>query len=92
MAHTPAPWIAGSQGKARVVYVGPDMMFVPGPFDDRHVEGNARLIAAAPETLKALQELLDELDRIGILGIMGANEVLDQAEAAIAKATTEEGN
>lgn len=49
---------------------------------------NARLIAAAPELLEALTELLDQLETIGIPEWSGAEGLsLDQARTAIAKAT-----
>ena len=52
--HTPGPWSTGTQGgDGQVVYVGADMMFVPG--SGPVTKANAELIAAAPK-LKAIVE------------------------------------
>ena len=50
---------------------------------------NARLIAAAPELLEALQKMLPELRGLSIVSDTAA-EMLREAEAAIAKATGEQ--
>lgn len=50
---------------------------------------NARLIAAAPELLEALQKMLPELRGLSIASDTAA-EMLREAEAAIAKATGEQ--
>ena len=93
MKHTPGPWITYETPHGDcIIGIGPDLE----PFCDHSVaevyldistdetldeaEANARLIAAAPELLAALVE------------IVSRNEVqswfnLDQARAAIAKAT-----
>jgi hypothetical protein len=91
--HTPGPWsiysitfkgyhqIAGAQG-GRLCQVL--------PFEDEY-KANARLIAAAPDLLAALQVLFDEADSFSIDGVyfnekcMG-HKGLDMARAAIAKA------
>ena len=52
-------------------------------------EANARLIAAAPELLEALQKMLPELRGLSIVSDTAA-EMLREAEAAIAKATGEQ--
>ena len=52
-------------------------------------QANARLIAAAPELLEALQKMLPELRGLSIVSDTAA-EMLREAEAAIAKATGEQ--
>tara|TARA_R100001594_G_C3978294_1_gene249434 strand:+ start:491 stop:658 length:168 start_codon:yes stop_codon:yes gene_type:complete len=50
------------------------------------VNNDARLIAAAPELLEALRDLLDQLEGIGIPDWHGAEGLsLKQARAAIAQ-------
>lgn len=52
-----------------------------------HVWDNVRLIAAAPELLDAVKELIDQLEGIGIPDWHGAEGLsLDMARAAINKA------
>ena len=54
--HSLGPWITGTQGgDGRVVYVGADMMFVPG--SGPTTKANARLIARAPQLLKIVEFL-----------------------------------
>lgn len=53
-------------------------------------EADARLVAAAPDLLEALEDLVYQLTRIGIPDWSGAEGLcLDQAWAAIFKATGE---
>jgi hypothetical protein len=81
--HTPAPWYvtaypAGTHAitaaNGRVVALTVRMID-----NDARPGADARLIAAAPETLDALQGLLDALP--------GAHPAIQSARAAIAKAT-----
>ena len=59
--HTPGPWSTGTQGgDGRVVYVGADMMFVPG--SGPVTEANAELIAAAPKLQAIVEGFLATLD------------------------------
>ena len=63
--------------------------------DDAENEANARLIAAAPETLAALKSLLDSIENVDFSVLDDAGLTYDripwaQAEAAIAKATGQE--
>ena len=84
--HTPGPWesgngttsIYGSDGKevARRIWHGPQ--------DDERSLANARLIAAAPELLAALERTLNWLTSYPGGGAM---ECYDHACTAIAKAT-----
>lgn len=91
MKHTPGPWTQGhtEEGKACVWldgHVEPDSgMGSVGTWIDCNTEENARLVAAAPELLEALQRLLAQDDN-------GEDEiwVRNKARAAIAKATGEQ--
>ena len=101
--HTPGPWEFGpnhsSTGLAGQLVVRPAGEFPHGEwvadvgsmYDD-HREANARLIAAAPELLAALQEVTMVLDRI--FGVEGrepdAESISGRARAAIAKATAQQ--
>ena len=59
--HTPGPWRTGTQGgDGRVVYVGADMMFVPG--SGPVTKANAELIANAPKLKAILEGFLGTLD------------------------------
>jgi len=77
--HTPGPWrVGGSTGCLHQIGIEPSIGCAYGATDSLH---NARLMAAAPELLAALErasELLSE-DRYA--------DALRQCRAAIAKAT-----
>ena len=60
-----------------------------GAREAEETRANARLIAAAPELLEALQKMLPELRGLSIVSDTAA-EMLREAEAAIAKATGEQ--
>ena len=81
--HTPGPWKASALG--RTVTDGAEQVVCrPSAYAnnaERQV-ANARLIAAAPELLDALQEIV-EAQKGGYLGCSH----IDAASAAIAKAT-----
>lgn len=80
MKHTPGPWrTTGSliSNESRVLVAS-----LSGASDDDVEAANARLIAAAPELLAALKEVV-EAQKGGYLG-WGH---IDAASAAIAKAT-----
>jgi hypothetical protein len=85
--HTPGPWAAagsivdGYRWDAPVV-LGKDKQFVAAVYSRLGVE-DACLIAAAPELLKALQDLLAQVEQYGHEPECGA------ARAAIAKAKGE---
>lgn len=74
---TPGPWYVGKtpKGYAYVAAVGIGNVVDAGAV----THANARLIAAAPELLSALQGVLRVADR--------ATDEFDAARAAIAKAT-----
>lgn len=100
--HTPGPWIACEyggygdyDGKCRVVLgEGGDIRTaVVLGFDTPENEANARLIAAAPDLLEALRYCRNSLKAVidGEGGIgLHAPEIIE-ADAAIAKATGQEG-
>ena len=95
-AHTPGPWKvvnhpkvahvdsqrsvgAGGNGMASVAWLTGGAL---------HQEANARLIAAAPELLEALERLASAWRRMGprTATIDGKPTAVEQADAAIAKA------
>lgn len=94
--HTPGPWFANFEaGRYVITYQGAfgpyRALAITGGFHPDH-EGNARLIAAAPELLEALTAATDALAG----GLWDSptkdehelcNEVIDACRAAIAKAT-----
>ena len=87
--HTKGPWVAHEYGSPKGSF------YVRGPNNERVVNGpsltnefNARLIAAAPDLLEALQRL------VNCYSVSSSRESRDscwnQARAAIAKATGEQ--
>ena len=81
--HTPGPWHVNELGnvadKTRIV-IG----VIATTFESYSGEANARLIAAAPDLLEALKEMLDGHED----ACTGYGEgAADKARAAIAKAT-----
>ena len=85
MNHTPGPWkYLGQNEESCFVGLGPDHKIAVGGFTWNDAEANARLIAAAPELLEALQMVLDYLNT-------GDMRPLDlrKASAAITKARGE---
>ena len=99
--HTPGPWYAlRGQRNISIRHKTGDKLLsmvnvasVRGKFPTDcpygSSEANARLIAAAPELLEALQKMLPELRGLSIVSDTAA-EMLREAEAAIAKATGEQ--
>ena len=102
-AHTPGPWRAGRNSHFWEVYperggdegipfaVGDVCVSEPGNPDGGLQEANARLIAAAPELLEALIDMvaiaqLDKWDQ----AVSGRQSFLWNAKVAIAKARGEE--
>ena len=94
MAHTPGPWRTRIS-HPRTVMAGGDR---PGPgvvvvatahdFDRNQAIANACLIAAAPELLAVLKELMGDDDGRSVpIGLVGVHsQVLGRMRAAIAKA------
>lgn len=87
-AHTPGPWAVSGAGRHALVR-GEDLTIVAVRHrleGDVH-EANACLIAAAPDLLEALEQLLDDLDALA--PAKPCIEAIEQAQAAIAKARGE---
>ena len=88
--HTPGPWRVVDSWNDHMVegQNGEEIIWQDGPHDTPTInEANARLIAAAPDLLAALEQLVavkDYSDRI-----WGATFDWDAARAAIAKAKGE---
>ena len=89
MTHSPAPWNVFQDVSLRHT-IGTathricDMWGSSPAFFTAEDRANARLIAAAPDTLAVLKELTAMLVNSGL---EGCDEILEQAEAAIDKAT-----
>lgn len=83
-ARTYGPWIVGSEDDSDFFLVGPDIDgLITAPIMRTHDEQLANLIAAAPELLEALKELLWSHE----IGVFMAGRGLSKARAVIAKAT-----
>lgn len=91
--YTPGPWVVGygdAVGIGEVFGVGldtepdwtPVCMLSLSENVNELDEANASLIAAAPDLLESLVHLVDGIESCGLTGVY-----LDQARAAIAKAT-----
>ena len=93
--HTPGPWKVLSEEAIRIKSQDGSLLAmlhhlrgvhgVNGRIPIEEVHANARLIAAAPELLEALKELLGLAERHGWLHV-----AVNNARAAIAKAEGEE--
>lgn len=77
--HTPGPWASKKIFTGSYHIQAGEQVVAHAGYEDR-AEANARLIAAAPDLLAALQGLLD-----GFSDYVGPN--INAARAAIAKAT-----
>ena len=87
MKHTPGPWRLDEGQSSRVYLIdGKDGAVGELVFAETRNPADARLIAAAPELLEALQELMD--DDAPWDGMRWA-DACDKARAAIAKARGE---
>jgi|694.fasta_scaffold03825_22 hypothetical protein len=102
--HTPGPWEIGrvsapNTGATPIRWKGENIAWACGKdsahrLDEATARANAQLVAAAPELLDALQELVDQLEGVGIAieeedsGQWHGAEGLSfaKARAAIAKA------
>ena len=71
--HTPGPWVVGPVDDTVVTHLGADgvryeVAQIDGDYNEPDLwpvmEANARLIAAAPDLLDALQNLLDEAEDV----------------------------
>lgn len=82
--HTPGPWAANPDG---LIHAGKNRLHIAQAATigmGHAAEGNARLIAAAPDLLAALQKLVRAIDRAPA---NFADGLADQAREVIAKAT-----
>lgn len=102
MAHTPGPWIVIHESRAQSRWIVGDNeggsiadCEPPGPWISRdEADANARLIAAAPEMLEALQALVAQILDYEKVNNLSPNpgrkycwDNTERAVAAIAKAT-----
>ena len=68
LQHTPGPWEANHAGRkengaaARIEHRGSILAYIVNANSESEYEANARLIAAAPELLAALREVVGEWD------------------------------
>jgi hypothetical protein len=84
--HTPGPWeVQVFDGRIEVVDASGAVVLV---FRNASAEtlANARLIAAAPELLEALRDVL-RIAKAASIGVTGNAKRIERAESAIAKAT-----
>ena len=90
---TPGPWIAYEDARSSVTWVDAGRLCIaecPPGEDGQKMFANARLIAAAPDLLGALQKMLREFgyDVVHPNGLIhDEHEAILSAIAAIAKAT-----
>lgn len=88
-AHTAEPWaVGGKTGLLNQIAIEPSIGCAYGAGDE--VKANARLMAAAPDLLNAVQAFLDydaDTHGDGALSMIAYAEALSLAKAARAKAT-----
>lgn len=89
--HTPGPWVAFYKSKYGEWHVGvPSSVgtmkvgLFPNGIQTEHPEGDANLIAAAPDLLSALKDLLFNCDHGN--GLNAWEKTKEKARAAISKA------
>jgi len=95
--HTPGPWFAvGAQVEIEddsvpdICTCDPQVMRQSHlDWHPRTVDANARLIAAAPELLEALECYVEKVADLNRYGVMIETSLRKKAEAAIAKAKGE---
>lgn len=81
--HTPGPWFVGNQGRFLVCTLTPVVQIYADQMVRTDAVHDARIIAAAPELLEALQEVFSDADKAKSL------QWINKAAYAIAKATGE---
>ena len=88
--HTPVPWVIDGSATSLDIFSSDAAVLVAvvrrsllSSHLDQTARANARLIAAAPELLEALQDYVDF--RSNVKDVPGS--ILEKARAAIAKAT-----
>ena len=87
--HTPAPWTVNPKAKTNIRHGNLTIANCSSTHDGSRAEeeiANAKLIAAAPDLLEALQELLSRFQSSQI-GYIKADYVKEKANLAIRKAT-----
>ena len=95
--HTPGPWTVDYTDDHLRLYAG-DLLIVEVNGSTEHIkvrgldeettEANARLIAAAPDLLAALERILARVETLNLFTERGEEaKVVEQARAAIGKAT-----
>jgi len=91
--HTPGPWEAckvgdyGDYDGQCLVVLGDDMRVAVTLGSDKTAKANARLIAAAPDLLEALQVMVKQFTKVPSTYL--DSKARGMAHAAIAKATGE---
>lgn len=83
--HTPGPWFVATSMSGKMAIAQKEDMYSVALIEKWRAEheANAKLIAAAPELLEALQSVLPYLKAVGTSG----NHWLPAVESAIKKAT-----
>ncbi len=95
--HTPGPWLVGPADDTVITHMGADglryeIAAVDGDYNEPDtwpvMEANARLIAAAPDLVKALRDILRIVDAMNMSVRLGKREIerVAAAWAALAKA------
>lgn len=84
--HTPGPWQHGKLSDDIITDSGEPIASPPDDYDEDVWPANARLIAAAPDLLNVLRQMVVLYD--GVRDMIGASvkAKLERADAAIAKA------
>jgi hypothetical protein len=86
---TPGPWVKNWTAPYNVSGQGGSQIATVHFFSNEECQGNADLIAAAPELYEALENALDRLDDISIYYNIDLSEEIKAANAALAKARGE---
>lgn len=87
--HTPGPWKRQARNgvnRLRIVDAKGRQVADANHYNERGEE-NADLLAAAPELLAVARELVRQFGRVSPIGTGGLYELIQDANAAIAKAT-----
>lgn len=87
--HTAGPWNVGEEGDVYAEQSACIATVCGAPEGITEAGANARLIAAVPELLAALGQLLDRLDFHGNIDLVREEGPIDDARQAIAKAKGE---
>lgn len=89
--HTPGPWIVNHEssdvGELKLSVEAGDEYFIAQVDEGMHQQGNARLIAAAPELLSALKDIIGWVPGAASWHTDAPIKAVERARAAIAKAT-----